>query len=62
MHKPTATLTLYQKGVYYMSIKTFNELPEYTAELAGDKKCCISTFEKYLVNKPFYSLDEFIND
>lgn len=38
LHKPTANLTLYQKGVYYMSIKIFNELPDCIAELVGDKR------------------------
>jgi hypothetical protein len=30
-------ILLYQKGTYYMSTQIFNELPEYTAELLGDK-------------------------
>jgi hypothetical protein len=61
LHKPIANLTLYQKGVYYMTIKIFNELPEYIAELVGDKKRFISTLKKYLVDKSYYSL-EFFND
>lgn len=32
LHKQTANLALYQKGVYQMSIKILNELPEYIAE------------------------------
>jgi hypothetical protein len=50
LHKPTANLTLYQKGVYYASIKIFNELPEYTTKLVRDRKGFISTFKKYLVS------------
>jgi hypothetical protein len=45
-----------------MNIKIFNELPEYIAELVGDKKCSISALKQYLVNKSFYSLEGFIND
>jgi hypothetical protein len=45
-----------------MSIKIFNELPEYIADLVGDEMCFISTSKKYLVNKPYYSLEEFLND
>jgi len=61
LHKPTANLTLFQKGVYYMSIQLFNGLLVYTAEFVVGKKHFISTLKKYLVNKSFYSL-EFIND
>ena len=36
-----------------MSIKIFNELPEYIAELVVDKKCFISTLKKFLVTTTF---------
>jgi hypothetical protein len=29
LHKPSTTLTIYQKGAYYESIKIFNKLPDY---------------------------------
>jgi hypothetical protein len=48
--------------VYYISTKIFNELPEYTAEIVGDKKHFISILKKYLVNKSYYSLEEVLND
>jgi hypothetical protein len=62
LHKPTSNLTLYQKEEHCMSTQIFNELPKYTAELLVDKKCFISNLKKYLVNRSFYSLEEFIND
>jgi hypothetical protein len=62
LHKPIHNLMLYQKGVYYMSIRIFNKLPEYTANLAGNKKIFISTLSQYLVRKSFYSIEEFLND
>jgi hypothetical protein len=58
LHKPTANLTLYQKGVYYMSVKIFNEIPEYSVESVEDKRF-ISTLRKHLVNKSYYSLEFF---
>lgn len=62
LHKRAVHRTLYQKGVvYYLSIKICNELPEYTAVLVVDRKRLISTLKKYLINKLFYSLEEFIN-
>jgi len=62
LHKLTANLILYQKGLYYMIINIFNELPEYVAELVVDKNSFISTLKKYLVNKSFYSIEDFISD
>jgi len=58
LHKTAAI----PEGVYYLSIKIFNELPEYTVVLVVDRKCFVSTLEKYLFNKPFYSLEEFVNE
>jgi len=62
LHKPVSSLTLYQKGVYNMSIRVFNKLPEHVTNLAGNKKIFISTLRQYLVRKALCSLDEFLND
>jgi hypothetical protein len=61
LHKPVSSLTLYQKGVYNMSIRIFNKLPEHITNLAGNKKFFISTLSQYLVSKSLYSLEEFLN-
>jgi hypothetical protein len=61
LHKPVSSLTLYQKGVYNMSIRVFNKLPEHATNLAGTKKIFISTLRQYLVREALYSLDEFLN-
>ena len=37
LHKPISNLTLYQKGVYYMSIRIFNKLPDCIARLVENK-------------------------
>jgi hypothetical protein len=62
LHKPISNLTLYQKGVYYMCIRIFNKLPEYIANSAGNKRIFISNLRQYLVDKPLYSIEEFLND
>ena len=62
LYKLTANLILYQKGLYYMIVKIFNELPEYIAELVVNKKRFISTLKKYLVNISFYPIEDFISD
>ena len=33
LHKPISNLTLYQKAMYYMSIRIFNKLPDCIARL-----------------------------
>jgi len=62
LHKPISNLTLYQRGVYYMSIRVFTKLPDCIAKLVENKKSFISTLRQYLVSKSFYSLEEFLND
>jgi hypothetical protein len=62
LHKPTASLTIHQKGMCCMSMKILNELPEYIAKLVMDMKHFTSTLKKYLANNFFHSLEEFVND
>jgi hypothetical protein len=62
LHKSTSNLTSYQKGVYYMCNRIFNKLPEYIANLVGNKRTFTSTLRQHLVRQPFYSLEEFLND
>ena len=61
LHKPISNLTLYQRGVYYMSIKIFNKLPEYITDSTGNERRFISRLKQYLINKSLYS-EEFMND
>jgi hypothetical protein len=51
LHKPISNLTLYQKGVYNMSIRIFNKLPKYIANLIGNKRIFIATLSQYLAKK-----------
>ena len=43
LHKPISNLTLYQRGVYYMSIRIVNTLRDCIAKLVENKKSFIST-------------------
>jgi len=45
LHKPISNLTLYQRGVYYMSIRIFNKLPDCTAKLVENKKVIYINFK-----------------
>jgi len=60
--KTISNLTLYKKGVYYMSIRIFNKLPDCIARLAENKRSFLSTLRQYLVIKSFYTLEEFFDD
>jgi hypothetical protein len=62
LYKPASNLALYQRGVYFMSIKVFNKLPGFVADIVSDKTRFILTLKKYLIEKSFYSLEDFIND
>jgi len=38
LYLPQASLTIYQKGAYYLRIKIFNNLPLEIKNVAGNKK------------------------
>jgi len=60
-HKPTARLTMYQRSAYYNSINIYNKLPDDLAKLVSNKKRFLLQLKKYLTDKPFYSLEEYLN-
>ena len=61
LHKPTVRLTMYQKSAHCNNINIYNKLPGDNAELVLNKKRFLSQLKKYLIDKPFYSLDEYLN-
>ena len=61
LHKPAARLSMYQKSTYYNSIDIYSKLPDDLAELVSNKKHFLLQLKKYLANKPFYSLEEYLN-
>jgi hypothetical protein len=61
LHKPIARLTMYQRSAYYNNINIYNKLPDDLAELVLNKKRFLSQLKKYLTDKPFYSLEEYLN-
>ena len=61
LHKPTARLTMCQRSAYCNNINIYNKLPNDIADLVLNKKHFLSELKKYLIDKPFYSLDEYLN-
>jgi hypothetical protein len=57
---PISTLTLYQKGVYYTSIKLFNKLPSKINETILTQSLFKRTLRSYLVSHCSYEMEEFL--
>jgi hypothetical protein len=60
LYKPASNLALYHRRVYFMSIKVFSKLPGFIADIVSDKKHFILTLKMYLIEKSFYSLEDFL--
>lgn len=60
LHTPFKNVASYQKGVYYMSIKTFHALAISFAESVTNKMYFMSALEKYLIDQSYYSVDEYL--
>jgi len=61
LYKPVAHLKIYQCSPYYTCIKIFNKLPDDLALQLTTKKQFLSKLKKYLVDRPYYTLHEFMN-
>jgi len=54
-------LLLYQKGVYYMSVKVFNSLPNCVADLVQNKKKFIGKLKSVLIEQSSYLVNNFLD-
>jgi len=54
-------LLLYQKGVYYMSIKVFNSLPNCITDLVQNKKKFIGKLKSVLLEQSSYLVNNFLD-
>ena len=61
LHPPTAHLTKFQKGVYYLAIKFFNNLPHNIKDLANEVIPFRNTLRRFLLIHSFYNSDEYFN-
>jgi hypothetical protein len=59
MHQPSANLTKYQSGVYYMEIKLYNSLPAFIKHESNNYNKFVPLLKKFLCENSFYSLEEF---
>ena len=61
LHKPSINLKIYQRSSYYNCTNVYNKLPEDLAALIQNKRQFILQIKKFLINKPYYSLQEFLD-
>ena len=61
LHLPQASLTMYQRGVYYSGVKLFNSLPANIKDTCEDPRKFKIALKHYLLAHSFYDLEEFHN-
>jgi len=61
LHPLTANLTKFQKGVYYLAIKIFNNLPHEIKDLANDILPFQNALKRFLLANSFYNSKEYFN-
>ena len=54
-------LSLYQKGVYYMTTKAFNSLSNWIAYLVQNRKIVTDKLKSVLMQESFYWVDNFLD-
>ena len=58
-YQPITNLTIYQRGVYYMGIKIFNNLPPYIKHISNNNRKFEICLKRFLHIHSFYSIEEY---
>ena len=61
LHKPLVKLKMCQCSSYYNCINIYNKLPDDLANIILNKKQFLSQLKGYLLDRPFYTMEEFLN-
>jgi len=61
LHVPTANISKYKKGAYYMGSKIYNQLPNHIKGLVNKEKIFKKALQRFLIDNVFYFVDEFLN-
>jgi hypothetical protein len=59
LYQPSAHLSLYQKGTYYMGIRVFNSLSLYLKQLYNNCNGFKIALKGFLTSHSFYTLEEY---
>jgi hypothetical protein len=54
LHVPQSHLSNRQKGVHYMSVKNFNSLPKFLADLLMDETLFVGKLKEIIIPDAFY--------
>ena len=60
LHQPLTNLTVYQKGVYCMGIKVYNNLPLHIKEMSSNPSKFKTGLKQFLHTHYFYTIDEYL--
>ena len=60
LHQPLTNFTVYQKGVYCMGIKVYNNLPLHIKETSNNPRKFKSGLKQFLHTYYFYTIDEYL--
>jgi len=58
---PLVRLSSIQRGVYYSSVKIFNQLPQNIVKYCNNVHTFKTLLRAYLVKNAFYSAEEFLS-
>jgi len=61
LYPPTAKLTRFQKGLYYSTIKIFNNLPQEIKDIANDILPFRNALKRFLLANSFHNSKEYFN-
>ena len=59
LHQPLVNLSKYQKGVYCLGTKVYNNLPQHIKDISSDTKSFEVQLKQFLYLHSFYSLQEY---
>jgi hypothetical protein len=60
LHVSSARLSIIQRGVYYTSIRIFNNMPHNLHTLKDNVNVFKRRLKDFLILKAFYSIDEYM--
>jgi len=58
-YQPITNFTVYQKGVHYMGIRIFNNLPPYIKDISNNVRKFEIYLKQFLHTHSFYSIEEY---
>jgi hypothetical protein len=61
LHRPVASLSYFQSGVYYSGLQIFNKLTLEVNNCRSNESCFKTLLQKYIISNSFYSLEEYFH-